>query len=61
MLEHVDGGSEIGERIELIRGSGNVFFDFGRPSASLEQARAMFTAEIILTLDAACRRLKLID
>jgi len=36
---------------ELVRGSGNVFRDFGRPNASLEQARAILAAEIIKTLD----------
>ncbi|MFZ5451415.1 MAG: helix-turn-helix domain-containing protein [Thermodesulfobacteriota bacterium] len=36
---------------ELVRGSGNVFRDFGRPKASLEQARAILAAEIIKTLD----------
>lgn len=36
---------------ELIRGSGNVFQDFGRPNANLEQARAILAAEIIRTLD----------
>ena len=36
---------------ELIRGSGNVFRDFGRPNADLEHARAILAAEIIRTLD----------
>lgn len=36
---------------ELVRGSGNVFRDFGRPNASLEQARAILAAKIIRTLD----------
>ena len=36
---------------ELVRGSGNVFRDFGRPQASLEQARAILAAKIIETLD----------
>ena len=36
---------------ELIRGSGNVFRDFGRPNPDLKQARAMIAAEIIRTLD----------
>ena len=40
------------EKIELIRGSGNVFSDFGRPNADLEQARAILAAEIIRALDA---------
>jgi predicted XRE-type DNA-binding protein len=36
---------------ELIRGSGNVFNDFGRDNAGLEHARAILAAEIIRTLD----------
>ena len=36
---------------ELVRGSGNVFRDFGRVNASVEQARAILAAEIIRTLD----------
>jgi predicted XRE-type DNA-binding protein len=36
---------------ELIRGSGNVFRDFGRVNAGLEQARAILAAKIIRTLD----------
>lgn len=37
---------------ELVRGSGNVFADFGAPDASLRQFRAILAAEIIKTLDA---------
>jgi len=36
---------------ELIRGSGNVFSDFGRVNAGVEQARAILAAKIIGTLD----------
>jgi predicted XRE-type DNA-binding protein len=36
---------------ELIRGSDNVFRDFGRSNASLEQARAILAAKIMRTLD----------
>jgi predicted XRE-type DNA-binding protein len=36
---------------ELIRGSGNVFRDFGRRNAGVEQARAILAAKIIRTLD----------
>ena len=36
---------------ELIRGSGNVFRDFGRTSPDLKQTRAIIAAEIIRTLD----------
>lgn len=39
------------DKIELVRGSGNVFRDFGRVNASVEQARAILAAEIIRTLD----------
>jgi predicted XRE-type DNA-binding protein len=37
--------------LELVRGSGNVYRDFGRPNAGLEQARAMTAAKIIRVLD----------
>jgi predicted XRE-type DNA-binding protein len=40
------------KKIELIRGSGNVYADLGRPNAGLEQARALIAAEIIRALDA---------
>lgn len=36
---------------ELVRGSGNVFEDFGQPNADLEQARAILAARIIRVLD----------
>ena len=39
------------EDVELVRGSGNVFRDFDRTDASLEQARAILAAKIIHTLD----------
>jgi len=38
-------------RFELVRGSGNVFRDFGRANAGVEQARAILAAKIIRTLD----------
>ncbi len=37
---------------ELVRGSGNIYRDFGRPDARLEQARALVAAAIIRNLDA---------
>ncbi|HXL13397.1 MAG TPA: helix-turn-helix transcriptional regulator [Bradyrhizobium sp.] len=37
--------------LELVRGSGNVYRDFGRPNAGLEQARAIVAARIIRVLD----------
>ena len=37
--------------MELIRGSGNVFRDFGYPDAEIRQARALLAAEIIKVLD----------
>jgi predicted XRE-type DNA-binding protein len=36
---------------ELVRGTGNVYRDFDRPDAGLEQARAIIAAKIICTLD----------
>jgi predicted XRE-type DNA-binding protein len=40
------------DEMELVRGSGNVFADFGVPDAELRQFRASLAAEIIQTLDA---------
>jgi len=39
------------DTFELVRGSGNVFHDFGRANAGLEQVRAVLAAEIIRKLD----------
>src|ERR1700680_4772290 len=40
------------EKLEIVRGSGNVFRDFGDPNPDLEQARAILAAKIIGVLDA---------
>lgn len=37
--------------MELVRGSGNVYRDFGRPNAGLEQTRAIVAAKIVRVLD----------
>ena len=39
------------DTFELVRGSGNVYQDFGRANAGLEQARAIIAAKIISILD----------
>ncbi len=39
------------DKMELVRGSGNAYRDFGRPDAGLEQARAIIAAKIIRVLD----------
>lgn len=39
------------EPLDLVRGSGNVFRDFGHPNADVEQMKAILAAEIIKTLD----------
>jgi predicted XRE-type DNA-binding protein len=39
------------EPLELVRGSGNVFADFGYPNADAEQLKALLAAEIIGVLD----------
>ena len=39
------------ERLEVKRGSGNVFHDLGREKADIEQFKAILAAEIIKTLD----------
>ena len=39
------------EKLEVVRGSGNVFHDLGRENADAEQFKAILAAEIIKTLD----------
>ena len=39
------------EKLELVRGSGNVFRDLGHKSADAEQFKAVLAAEIIKALD----------
>ncbi len=39
------------EKMELLRGSGNVFRDLGRENADLEQLKALLAAEIVKALD----------
>ena len=39
------------EKLEVVRGSGNVFRDLGRGSADAEQFKAILAAEIIKALD----------
>lgn len=39
------------EKLELVRGNGNVFRDLGRESADAEQFKAILAAEIIKALD----------
>lgn len=39
------------ENLEVVRGSGNVFRDFGHASADVEQLKAILAAEIIKMLD----------
>lgn len=40
-----------GERLEVLRGSGNVFRDMGHENADIEQFKAILAAEIIKALD----------
>jgi predicted XRE-type DNA-binding protein len=39
------------EKLEVVRGSGNVFRDLGHENAEVEQFKAILAAEIIKTLD----------
>lgn len=39
------------EEFEVVRGSGNVFRDFGRSNADAEQLRSILAAQIIQALD----------
>ena len=40
-----------GEKLELVRGSGNVFRDLGRENADIEQLKSLLAVEIIKALD----------
>lgn len=40
-----------GEKLEVVRGSGNVFRDLGHKNADVEQVKAILAAEIIKALD----------
>jgi predicted XRE-type DNA-binding protein len=40
------------KKLELVRGSGNVFRDLGHPNADVEQIKAILAAQIIIALDA---------
>lgn len=40
-----------GEKLDLVRGSGNVFRDLGHTNADAEQFKAILAAEIIKALD----------
>jgi predicted XRE-type DNA-binding protein len=40
-----------GEKLEVVRGSGNVFRDLGHENADAEQFKAILAAEIIKALD----------
>src|SRR5437660_582960 len=51
-VETIEGGTQMkGEKLELVRGSGNVFRDLGRENADIEQLKALLAAEIIKALD----------
>src|SRR5215204_4755553 len=39
------------EQLEIVRGSGNVFRDFGKEDADLQQLKALLATEIIKKLD----------
>src|SRR3981081_4363343 len=40
-----------GEKLEVVRGSGNVFRDLGHKNADAEQLKAILAAEIVKALD----------
>ena len=46
-----EGTSMKSEKLELVRGSGNLFRDLGRANADVEQLKALLAAEIIKALD----------
>ncbi len=50
--ETIEGDAAMkNEPLEVIRGSGNVFRDFGHDNADVEQFKALLAAEIIKALD----------
>ena len=42
------------EKLDVVRGSGNVFRDLGHANPDAEQCKALLAAEIIKTLDREC-------
>jgi hypothetical protein len=50
-FETTEGDIAMSEDIELVRGSGNVFWDFGIQNADAEQLRTILAAQIICALD----------
>jgi phage-related protein/predicted XRE-type DNA-binding protein len=51
-LKEIEGDARMkSEKIEVVRGGGNVFRDFGRASADVQQLKAILAAEIIKMLD----------
>lgn len=40
-----------GDKVEVVRGSGNVFRDLGHENADIEQLKALLAAEIIKAID----------
>jgi len=51
-LEEIEGGTPMKtDKLQLVRGSGNVFRDLGRENADVEQLKALLASEIIKVLD----------
>jgi predicted XRE-type DNA-binding protein len=51
-LDEIEGGPAVKpEKLELVRGSGNVFYDLRRENADIDQLKALLAAEIIKVLD----------
>jgi phage-related protein len=46
-IEATEGGFEMTDAFELVRGSGNVYRDLGKDDADLQQFKALLAAEII--------------
>jgi predicted XRE-type DNA-binding protein len=51
-LEKTEGHFQMKGRLEVIRGSGNVFRDLNIPNADVEQLKAILAVEIVKALDA---------
>src|ERR1039458_8650388 len=51
-VEEVEGDAAMkSEKLELVRGTGNVFRDLGHKNSDVEQFKSILAAEIIKTLD----------
>jgi hypothetical protein len=51
VFEEIEGAVMKSQKLDVVRGSGNVFLDLGRENADAEQFKAILAAEIIKAFD----------